>query len=333
MAKQTPALDSSNIAIIDEPAPWKWALSVLFTAVVAGALYGLDLFGTSYYYVSLHNHLQDALKEKISLSKILDNQKFSPLLEDNQKQLKAIIGVQEYLGSNEFSRAASWANKRELLQLQGGEDLLIAIRQLEASTRQLSKLNKEFEQSQLSKRGLDSQFALAASRFAAALKLNELTQTWQTRAADLVRDKKTRVHPKFYENGVFAGLPVLDPVPDGLQSYKEILAFLPDESARALRRQIGWSKSSVRKEIQSLEADSLELASIIDKTSNQIPELENELFEARNLNQSSKQKIEIAQNLMISELSKPVISKQALSVYSYIRSKGLIKGLPEYKFS
>lgn len=334
MSNNKPHTDFDNFEIIDDPAAWKWAVGITTAVLLGGILYGFNLFGGSLYYVALHSELSAKLSATTTpLPELLNNETFAPLLAKHSTQIKALIGIDGYIKAKELNRAASWSNSESLKSIAGHEKFSAAIKKLDSVSKAAKTYSTTYKQALLTKQGLNSQYAIQTSHFAELFGLEELAADWQLRAAKMVKNSDTEFEPEFYQRGILVGLPVLEPIPGDLEKYKDIAAHLPKKIAHSMKKKLNWSKSKLRKEIATLEADSLELSLMLEKSRDSLPELKRKARIASKSYEIAQQLVVEEQTKIICTLAQPELSKHALAVYAFIQKQGIFGELPEYKAS
>jgi hypothetical protein len=334
MAKKAPVLDASQIEITDEPPVWKWVIGLSCATLVVGALYAVDLFGTSFYYISLHTDLQKQILEAESVEAIVSKPEFQPLLAQHNNELRALVGVHGFVAKQEFERAISWSKDPALKRVPSASGLAAAVEALEEATASISTNKKALEQARQEHRGLVSQYSLLGTRLARLMNQEDAAQELETKAEELAKGDGPIEPVALYESGVFAGLPSVTEIPDGIETFSDLAKFMRNPGElRSLNRSLNNPSSEFRKELTALLTESSELAGLVEASTALIDSAAEADQGTGEAILAAKQKLREETSKIIAALSVPQLSERALGVYAFVKDQGILGSLPELKVS
>lgn len=331
MAKRTQVVDVSQVEISDEPPSWKWVLGVGFAVLLGVALYGVDLFGTSLYFLDLHKNFKERLSSTESMADLLAQAEFKPLIEGKNKELDILLGIEKFLEKSEYDRAITWSKNPAIKNVAGLTELTLALEKLKALSTKTPEAGNSVASAELEYRGLQSQYAVLTSRLAKALGQEALAESWQERAASIAEDANSEFEVAFYESGVLAGLPVIEGLPDALSDYPEIADHLPSQTQRSFQRSLGWSGSGLRRELATLLTDANTLTPMLTLSSEQLAMAKQAVEDSKSEITLTESQAREARDQILAQLTKPQLSEHARMVYAFVKDKsqGVFEGLPE----
>lgn len=305
------------------PTPFAWCLAVGSTAVVATVLVVAGFAARGYSIALLQEEAASAASRGATLE-LLERPKFAPLFVRTASQVRdwrAVVDLvrqRRYDSALEALEAATFRKDphsmllanliRETIDYQADDESVQPSRRDSLERRQALTLQGAAEL----KRAIFQQLGVTAS--------DHTTELGK-------REGKSEEQETFYREGLLAGLPTLDGIPDGLADLKAASLYFPaiEHADKSTANAIIASLDSFRTRANDIRQQLTESQNELDSFDEAKQTFEQEL-------KSKRQKVDETTRGAILALAEPKLSEPIVSVYSCLRivsRKFIGKKLPE----